>query len=78
MSKFPNSIGSVFTIATWAIPNGNSITTYYLDLLSDLSFGVFADEHFVMKDKKPNKCIEVLKQRGCVCSPNYNYKHLIG
>lgn len=77
MAKLPYNIGSIFTIETWVIPKCNHITTYYLDLLSNLQFAVFMDEHFVMKSKNPNKCIEELKSRGCLCSVNYNYKHLI-
>ena len=78
MAKLPYHIGSIFTIETWELRKRDHIATYYLDLLSDLSFGVFSDEHFVMKSTDPNECIKELKSRGCSCSVNYNYKYLIG
>ncbi len=67
-------IKPVFTIETYTAPKG--IACYYFDLMSDLSFSAFKDEHLLINSKNPNDCIKELKTRGCVCSENYNYLHL--
>ena len=65
---------AIFTIETWRVNSG--LTTYYLDLMSDLSFSVTQDEHLLINSKDPNDCIRVLKDNDCICSENYNYTYL--
>lgn len=75
--KLPYEIGSIFTIESYVKNDGNRITTYYFDLLSDLTFAVFRDENPMMRSSNPQKCIRLLRDYECDVKQEQNFTYLI-
>lgn len=64
---------SIYTIESYEARD----CIYYFDLMSDLVFAVSKDEKVIIRSKDPNKCIDKLKEHGCMCSRNYNYMYRV-